>query len=71
MDKWSEILMGLILVIGAILIAWESSVFGWTVFGKDLNFLTAAWTFFKGGLWWLVFMIGSLFILLGLSDLKG
>lgn len=71
MDKWTEILVGLVLVVGAILVAWESSVYSWALFGHNLDVLNAAWIFFKGGLWWLVFMIGSLFILLGISDLKG
>ncbi len=71
MDKWTEILVGLVLVVGAVLVAWESSVYGWAVFGHNLDFLNAAWTFFKGGLWWLVFMVGALFVLLGISDLKG
>jgi len=71
MDKWTEILLGLIIVVGMILLAWESSVYSWTIFDKDFNLLNAAWTFFKGGLWWLAFMIGILFVLLGISDLKG
>lgn len=70
MNKWTELLFGLILVIGAIVIAWASAAYGWTIFGKDLNFLHAAWIFFKGGLFWFVVMIGALFILLGISDLK-
>lgn len=69
MNKWAEILLGLILVIGIILIAFYSQ--NWTVLGKSLNFWNAAWTFLKGGIFWLVFMIGVLFILLGISDLKG
>ena len=71
MNKWIELIFGLILLIGAILIAWYSSLGPWTLFGKDLNFLHAAWIFFKGGLFWFVVMIGLLFIMLGISDLKG
>ena len=64
MNKWSELFLGLILVIGAILAAYYSQSWGaW-------NFWSAAGEFFKGGLFWLVVMIGALFILLGISDLK-
>mgnify|MGYP001617031772 CR=1 FL=1 len=70
MNKWTELLLGLILVIGAILIAWYSWAYSWTLFGKSFNFLTPAWNFLKGGLLWFVIMIGLLFILLGISDLK-
>jgi hypothetical protein len=64
MNKWSELFIGLILVLGAIIIAYYSQSWGiW-------NFWTAAGEFFKGGLFWLIVMIGTLFILLGISDLK-
>ncbi|MEK6842351.1 MAG: hypothetical protein AABX84_00910 [Nanoarchaeota archaeon] len=71
MNKWAELFTGLVIVVGMILLAWASSAYSWTLFGKDLNLLNAAWVFFKGGLFWLVFMIGILFILLGISDIKG
>jgi hypothetical protein len=48
--------------------AWYSG--DWVLFGHSLNFLTPAWIFFKGGLFWFVVMIGLLFIMLGISDLK-
>lgn len=64
MNKWSELLVGLILVVGAILVAYYSQSWG------SWNFWNAAGEFFKGGLFWLVTMIGALFILLGISDLK-
>jgi len=67
MNKWTELLVGLILVLGAIIISFYSS--SW--FGESWNFWNAAGTFFKGGLFWLITMIGVLFILLGISDLKG
>ncbi|MDP2628386.1 MAG: hypothetical protein Q8P15_00625 [Nanoarchaeota archaeon] len=70
MNKWSELLLGLVLLIGAILVAWYSSVYSWTLFGKNFNFLNAAWIFLKGGIFWFVVMIGLLFIMLGISDLK-
>ncbi|MEK6908983.1 MAG: hypothetical protein AABX23_02950 [Nanoarchaeota archaeon] len=64
MNKWSELLVGLILVVGAILVAYYSQNWGaW-------NFWNAAGEFFKGGLFWIITMIGVLFILLGISDLK-
>ncbi len=65
MNKWSELLVGLILIIGAILVAWFSQ--NWGIW----NFWSAAGEFLKGGLFWLVVMIGALFVLLGISDLKG
>lgn len=66
MNKWVEILLGLILVVGIILFTWASP--GW---GSFWNFRHAAWEFFKGGLVWIIASIGLLFIVLGISDLKG
>ncbi len=60
MNKWSEIILGLILLIVAVLF-W---VYNWMGFG------TAALEFLKGGLVWFVILIGLLFIMLGISDLK-
>lgn len=68
MNKWIELFLGLVFLIGAILVAWYSQT--WILFGKNLNFLNAAWIFLKGGLFWFVVMIGLLFIMLGISDLK-
>jgi len=70
MNKWSELFLGLILLLGAILVAWFSSAYNWTIFGKSLDFLHAAWILFKGGIFWAVFMVGFLLIILGISDLK-
>ncbi|MEK6875203.1 MAG: hypothetical protein AABX30_00810 [Nanoarchaeota archaeon] len=70
MNKWSELFIGLILLIGTILVAWYSSVQAWSLWGINLNFLSPAWYFLKGGLIWFVIMIGLLFIMLGISDLK-
>ena len=67
MNKWTELLLGLILVIGAIIVAWYSS--DW--WGPLWNFKHSAWEFLKGGVFWFIMMIGTLFILLGISDLKG
>ena len=60
MNKWMEILLGLILVLVPI-VAWIYNYWG---FGD------AALTFFKGGLVWFVILIGLLFLMLGISDLK-
>lgn len=65
MNKWTEIFAGLVLLIGAILV-WYYSM----TWGAFWDFGTAAWEFFKGGLMWFVIMIGFLFIMLGISDLK-
>jgi predicted phage tail protein len=60
MNKWIEILLGLIFLNGAI--------FTW---GFNLwNFGEAALNFFKGGLVWMIILIGFIFIVLGISDLK-
>lgn len=70
MNKWVELLFGLILLIGVILFAWASSSYNWILFGRDFNFLHPAWVFLKGGLFWLVAMIGTLLIILGINDLR-
>lgn len=64
MNKWTEIILGLILVIAAIL------VWAYTLPYDFWNFGTAAWEFLKGGVIWFVIMIGLLFLMLGISDLK-
>ena len=65
MNKWFELLVGLVLLIVAVVVAFYSR--DWGIF----NFWHAAWEFLKGGVFWLIAMIGVLFILLGISDLKG
>ena len=70
MNKWLEILFGLILVIGMILVAWYSAVDSWVLFGKSFNFLNAGWILLKGSVFWFVMMIGLVLILLGISNLK-
>ena len=60
MNKWAEILLGLILVI--------ASVYAWMANIGGLG--TAALTFLKGGIVWFVILIGLLFLMLGISDLK-
>jgi len=68
MNKWLELLLGLVLVIGMILVGYYSQ--SWVLAGKSLNFWNAAWIVLKGGVFWFVVMIGVLFILLGVSDLR-
>ena len=70
MNKWVELLVGLIFVVGAILLAWASSAYNWMWLGKDFNFLHSAWIFLKGGLFWFVISVGVLLIILGINDLK-
>jgi len=70
MNKWGELLIGLILLIGIILVAWFSSVNTWTIFGKSFDFLHAAWIVLKGAIFWGIFFVGLLLIILGISDLK-
>jgi len=60
MNKWIELLVGLILVVASVY------VWGMDILGAG----TAALEFLKGGIIWFVIMIGALFILLGISDLK-
>ncbi len=61
MNKWLELIIGLVLLIFPIYIAWGMNIFG---LGD------AATEFFKGGIVWFVIMVGLLFLLLGISDLK-
>ena len=70
MNKWIELLSGLVIVISVILIAWMSSTYSWMFLGKNFNFLNSAWVFLKGGIFWLIFMVGLILIFLGINDLK-
>ncbi len=65
MNKWIEIIFGLILVVGTILV-WGYSA----QWGSFWNFGTAAWELLKGGLVWFVLLIGLILLMLGISDLK-
>lgn len=60
MNKWLELLVGLVLVLAAA-IAWITNLGG--MGGAALEFL-------KGGIVWFVILIGLLFLMLGISDLK-
>ncbi|MFH1500471.1 MAG: hypothetical protein ABIE22_00830 [archaeon] len=70
MNKWLELLIGLILVIGMILIGYYARLQSWAVWGISLDFLGPAWITLKGGIFWFIIGIGALFILLGISDLR-
>ena len=59
-----SLIVGLLLIIGGILI-WSFTL------GKGFwDFGNAAWVFFKGGVLWLLLMIGVVFIVMGISDIK-
>ena len=68
MNKWAELLLGLILLLGIILIGWYSK--DWSIAGKSLNLWHAAWEFLKGGVFWFIACLGLLLIILGISDLR-
>ena len=60
MNKWLEILIGLILLVGGIYV--------W-----GINFLgagTAALEVLKGGVLWMILLIGIVLLLVGINDLK-
>lgn len=62
MNKWAEILIGLILFVGAIALVFpDMPLASWG---------SAALTFLKGGLVWLVILIGLVLLILGINDLK-
>ncbi len=62
MNKWLELLIGLIFI--TIVIA------EWGLNYTGLNFGVAALEVLKGGIIWFLLMIGFLFLLLGISDLR-
>ncbi|MFA5992593.1 MAG: hypothetical protein WC796_02730 [Candidatus Pacearchaeota archaeon] len=66
MNKWLEIIIGLVLVLVAIAVAFKFS------FLPDYlkSFGDATWLVLKGGIVWVVFFLGLLFLMLGISDLK-
>ncbi|MFC1710868.1 hypothetical protein ACFLZJ_01795 [Nanoarchaeota archaeon] len=70
MNRWAKILIGLVLLVAVILIAWASSAYAWTLFGKDFNFMHSAWVLLKGGIFWILILVALLLIMLGISDLK-
>ena len=64
MNKWIEILLGLVLIIIAVL------VWAYTLGTGFWDFGTAAWELVKGAVIWLVILIGLVLLLLGINDLK-
>ncbi|MFH1801669.1 MAG: hypothetical protein ABH804_02440 [archaeon] len=64
MNKWVEISAGLILLLGAIIISFYSLDWGFWNFG------TAAWEVLKGSIIWIIALLGFIFIILGINDLK-
>ena len=64
MNKWLEILIGLVLILVSVLVWGFSYSWGFWDFG------TAAWEFVKGGVIWFIIMVGLLFLVLGVTDLK-
>jgi len=65
MNKWAELLIGLVILLGIILFAWFSPSLG-----TFWDFKHAAWEFVKVGFIWFVIGIGLIFIVLGLNDLR-
>ena len=70
MNKWLELMLGLILLVVVIIFTWASSAYSWVLFGKDFDFLHAAWIVLKGAAFWFVTMIALLLIVLGINDLR-
>lgn len=70
MNKWTELLLGLVLLVALIVVSWASAAYSWTIWGKDFNLLHAGWLFLKGGAFWLVAMVAILLIILGVNDLR-
>ena len=60
MNKWMEILVGLIFIIAPIALALSYA-----------SWWNAAIEVLKGAVLWFVLLIGLLFVMLGISDLKG
>lgn len=63
MNKWFELLLGMILVIVPIWVLMAVPTFA--------SWAPATIAFLKGGVVCFVILIGLLFIMLGISDLKG
>ncbi len=62
MNKWLELLVGLILVVGAIALVFPGMpLASW---GKD------ALVLLKGGITWIVLLAGLVLIILGISEMK-
>ncbi len=63
MNKWLELVLGVILLVGVVaLVLPGMPLSSWGV---------AAWNVFKGTLTWIVGIIGLILIILGISEIKG
>jgi energy-converting hydrogenase Eha subunit C len=63
MNKWLELIVGLILLVGVIALVFP---------GMPLeSWGNAALTVLKGGLVWIVALVGLILIILGISEIKG
>lgn len=60
MNKWIQIIVGLILLLGGIFV-WGMNYF---------SFGSAALNLLKGGLMWIVLFVGLILVILGISSLK-
>jgi hypothetical protein len=65
MDKWLELILGIILFNLSIYL-WISS----STLGNFWDFGMAAWILFKGTLLWVLVLTGILFLVLGINDLR-
>ena len=62
MNKWFELLLGVVLLVGVIALVLP---------GMPLDsWGFAAWTLFKGGLTWIIAVLGLILIILGISEIK-
>jgi hypothetical protein len=64
MNKWLELIFGLILVIGMLLFSFYSQSWG------SWDFWSPAISLLKGGIFWAILGVGFVLILLGINDLK-
>lgn len=63
MNKWAELLLGLLLVIAVVLLVFPGMpMAAWG---------SAALIVLKGGLTWIVLLVGLLLIILGISEMRG
>jgi hypothetical protein len=60
MNKWLQLFVGLILLLGGIYV-WGMNFY---------NFGTAALNLLKGGIMWVVLLVGLVLIILGINSLK-
>jgi len=59
MNKWMEILLGLIFIVGAVLVGFYCP-----------SWFDSALVVLKGGILWFILGIGLLLVMLGISELK-